>query len=449
MTLEEENEVTDAHENNLTDAVREADSSRNDQLETDTNNREVEDNIPATSGNGSGTTIFGGLPPREEPDSRRSMQEDAETDRGAPQGIADSEVSSGKLTGKLVRALITCIGLYDMLSDWIQCYNYQQTYKQEMLLNASRHETGQSCKNLFFSLKDPFIPSSSTTDDGTRQTEVVYNALDDRTFRLYLMAAVCGSIIQLLLIFLKWNTRGSLPRALKWCKSYQLPDSCSGINKLAKTSQVKNESLMEVLLMQLVLLLEDLPATIANIAVAYKTCTKDADVGIFLIISASGSALSAFHMLWVYSLHVFFVVFPNCFCGLVRQGSWTLAKKALLYPFIVLLTVIWYCSFGAIWVIFLGFWCTLSCEWASVCFCCCCSKRDHNKRNQQTLALFLRGLVLVLALGIFLYSIAVMASGIVMYNESNASDKNSVLLRETNSTLLTSVNDTDTTGGFL
>ena len=299
-----------------------------------------------------------------------------------------------------LQLILTCLALFDVISDWLQTANYYRNYggltDEELESKVQYYCTRNS------SVVNPLTERGQNLDVAKRRTT--------NTIYAYFFAAACGTLIQAVRLFLLWTEKERLPHCLLWCKSSECPDNCywPAVTRLARTSHVKEVSIVEVLLLQLSLVLEDFPMTIANYNLTVDSCRSE-NSDTILLIAAAGSMLSAFYVLWVYSLHLFFIMFPHC-CGCIDDESWTLAMKVCYYPWIVLFMTLCFSTMGGIWMAAMGLCCAIRCEWCRViCFCPCCSPR-RNTYNPKTgeggdgpkyLPDFLRAAVLVISIIVF------------------------------------------------
>ena len=278
----------------------------------------------------------------------------------------------------LFRLTTTIVVLYDVVSDCIQVgvyYSEFGTASGDQLLD-----------------KVQFVCGNGTNVTNASRSESVARFRVQRTYTLYFIAASFGLVLGLSGVVLKWVDKSCLPALFQMT---ELPAGWKTLNQISGSSHIfEDQTVVEVIIFQLTLLFEDLPATFANVDIVVNTCVRQdqVNVSVFVIASAIGSALGAFSSLCIYSLHLFFVSFPGCFCGCIPEDSWTTCQKVICYPFIILLMVTWYLFVAPIYVYLLGIF------FLCVCFFC-------KDRRGLVFAYFFRSLVMILAAVIFLLNV--------------------------------------------
>ena len=242
---------------------------------------------------------------------------------------------------KLFRWITTVIVLYDVISDCVQAGVYYTEFG-----TASGDKLVDKVQ---FMCRNGTNASQLQSESGAR-TRV------QRTYILYFIAASFGLVLGLSGVALQWVDKSGLPAFFQMKK---LPEGWKMLNRMSRSSHIfEDHTVVEVLIFQLTLLLEDLPATIANFDIILNTCVRQhhVNVDVFVIASAIGSALGAFRSLCIYSLHLFFVSCPNCFFDCVPEDSWTTCRKFFCYPIIILFMVIWHIYVAPVYVFILGMW---------------------------------------------------------------------------------------------
>ena len=307
--------------------------------------------------------------------------------------IASTQGDNSKLAKIIFKAFLTFIALFDLASDWFQAGNYFNRYGT-VEGNELRDRVFARCRESDY-YDNPYNDARKASPE----------ARITNTYIVYFIAASLGTVIQIARVFLIWASENALERHnLGWCKVKRCSNQCGcvnmkAINTMAKTNDENDKSIMEVLLLQLSLIFEDFPMTVANYNVAYDSC-KGSGLDVVLLVSALGSLLSAFYVVCEYSLHLFFTVAPNC-GGCLPKESRTKKMNIVLYPLIVLFMIAVFMSFGFVYMLAMGFMCCIGAEW-----CICCGKQE-----MVFMPLFLRALAMCFALLIFVMN------GLLLYYE--------------------------------
>ena len=286
----------------------------------------------------------------------------------------------------IMKIILTIIALFDVSSDWFQAGHYYHTYG---LLRGEdlRRSVFQRC--------------SQDTDVGnlTVQTPTLASAQQRvmDTHVVYVTAASLGTLFQLCRLILVWAPEKTLARYhLGWCKVNKCPSDCvcfRAMNKMVKTSDCTDMSVMEVIFLQLSLFFQDFPMTLANFSFTLDSC-KESGGDTVVLVSCLGSLLGAFYIVCVYSLHVFFTMAPD-FGGYFsfRKRRTTAKRNFIFYPLIVLLMMVWFSTFGLVYTF--AMW--IGCCTGQECCVLCCWPDD----KLSILPLFLRSIAMVLALSTF------------------------------------------------